>query len=302
MPRAELLSACSAHGGADGLLCMLSDAVDGELLAATAGRLKSVATMSVGVSHIAPAVTSMARIGYTPDVLNDATADLVLGLTLATLRRIPEAASAVKGGLWKSWSPFWLTGKDLSGTTVGVIGGSGRIGRCVIQRLSGFTHAILYSGSSSTPSPAVQAAFPFAQHTSLDTLLSTSDVVIVICALTEGTRGLLNAARLERMKPDATLINASRGEVVVQDDLIALCHRRPGFSVGLDVTTPEPLPLDSPLLALENVVVLPHIGSAATSTRMKMASMSVANLLAGLDGVAMPAELPATEARWKAGH
>lgn len=289
MPRAELLEYVSRDGGASALVVMLSDAVDAALLAAAGPNLAVVSTMSVGVSHIDVAACRAGgvRIGYTPGVLTEATADLVLALTLATARRLPEAAAAVTGGTWKAWSPFWLTGKDLFGATVGIVG-AGRIGAAVARRLKGFGCTLTYTGRSG-PKPELDAELG-ATWRPMDALLAASDFVIVVCALTPETRGLLGAGALRSMKPDAVLINASRGEVVDQAALVAVLRERPGMRAGLDVCTPEPLPTDDPLLSLPNCLVLPHIGSASTQTRLAMARLAVDNAVAGVAGAPMPAQ------------
>lgn len=210
MPRAELLNYVGRDGGASALLCMLSDAIDTGVLDA-APSLKCVATMSVGVSHIDLAACRArgVRVGYTPGVLTEATADLVLALTLATARRVPEAAHAVNGGAWAAWSPFWLCGKDLHKARVGIVG-AGRIGTAVARRLRGFSCELRYTGRSGAKSELDEFG---AAWLPLGELLASSDFVIVLCALTPETRGLIDGAALRSMKPDAVLINASRGEV-----------------------------------------------------------------------------------------
>jgi glyoxylate/hydroxypyruvate reductase len=280
----------SQDGGAHALLCLLSDKVDKNLIDSAKGSLKVVSTMSVGYSHIDVAAAKAAgvRIGYTPGVLTDATADLVLALTLATCRRIVEAAGAVKSGEWSSWKPFWMTGKDLARARVGIIG-MGRIGEAVARRLRGFGCDIVYTGKSG-PKAETDAALG-TTFVDMPTLLSTCDVIIVICALTAETKGMIDAAAFAAMKKDVVFINASRGEVVVQEDLVAALQTRPQMRVGLDVTTPEPLPVDSPLLSMPNCTVLPHIGSASEACRLTMAQLTVANALAALDGQNMPAEV-----------
>ena len=212
MPRAELLDYVRRDGGASALLCMLSDGIDEAVLEAAGASLKVVATMSVGVSHIDIAACRArgVRVGYTPGVLSEATADLVLALTLATARRVPEAAAAVTTEAWSAWSPFWMCGKDLYGSRVGIIG-AGRIGTAIARRLRGFACNIVYTCRSG-PKPALDDELG-ASWCALPDLLQTCDFVIVICALTSETRGMIGAAALRSMKPDAVLINASRGEV-----------------------------------------------------------------------------------------
>lgn len=292
MPRDALLAAVSGGAGAVALVCTLSEAVDAALVSAAGGRLAVVSTMSVGYSHVDTRALKAGggRLGNTPGVLTDATADLVLALTLATARRVVEAAGAVKSGEWAAWKPFWMTGKELARATVGIIG-MGRIGQAVARRLRGFECAVVYDGRGGAK-PDVDAALG-TRHVPREELLRTADFVIVLCALTPETRGLIGAAELAAMKPDAVLINAARGEVLDQDALVAALEARPALRAGLDVTTPEPLPVDHALLTKfgGRVCVLPHIGSAGEACRDAMADMTVDNALAALSGGPMPAEV-----------
>lgn len=302
MPKEALSAAIAGEGGASGVVCLLSDQLGADVLKLSP-RLKAISTMSVGYSHIhVPTVVERGmRVGYTPGVLTESTADLVVALTAATARRIPQAAQEAKTGGWTSWKPFWMCGKDLHGATCGIVG-MGRIGEAVGKRLRGFDCKLLYTGRSG-PKPEVEATTG-ATFAPLPDLLRQSDFVILLCALTPDTRGLIGAEQLRMMKEDAVLINASRGEVVNQDDLITVLKERPGMMAGLDVTTPEPLPLDNPLLSLPNAVVLPHIGSASTATRTEMARITVQNVIGALGlpgGGDMVAEIPETAAARGAG-
>lgn len=294
MPHASLLEAATRKPS--GIVCMLSDKLDKGVIDSCGEALKGVATMSVGYNHVdvQTCAAKGIRVGYTPGVLSEATADLVLALTLATCRKLQQGIDAVRnerGVKWGSWEPLGFCGKDLHGARVGIIG-AGRIGTAIARRLKGFSCSITYTGPSGSK-PDFDAEFG-AQWQPLDDLLASSDIIVMICALTPATRGMINGAKLRLMKPDAVLINASRGECVVQDDLIAVLQERPGFSAGLDVTTPEPLPLDSELLSLPNCTILPHIGSASTACRMEMARVTVANVLAAIEGTPLPLEVPET--------
>ncbi|CAB1325322.1 unnamed protein product [Coregonus sp. 'balchen'] len=261
VPRAELLKGVA---GAHGLLCLLSDKIDTEVLDAA------------GV-----------RVGYTPDVLTDATAELTVALLLATARRLPEGVVEVKNGGWSTWKPLWLCGYGLSGSTVGVIG-LGRIGMAIARRLKPFgVKRLLYSGRTAKS----YAAEVEGEYMPLDTLVSESDFVVVSCALTPETQGLCNKDFFSKMKNTAVFINTSRGAVVNQEDLYQALSSGQIACAGLDVTTPEPLPTNHPLLTLNNCVVLPHIGSATYSTRGIMAELAANNLLAGLQDTDMPSEL-----------
>ncbi|KAJ8272417.1 hypothetical protein COCON_G00112760 [Conger conger] len=286
VPRAELLKGVS---GAHGLLCLLSDRIDTEVLDAAGPSLKVISTLSVGFDHIAINEIKKrgVRLGYTPDVLTDATAELTVALLLATARRLPEGVQEVKSGGWSTWKPLWLCGYGLSGSTVGVIG-LGRIGLAIARRLKPFgVKRLLYSGRSAKP----QAAEVEGEHVPLDTLVTESDFVVVSCSLTSDTQGLCDKAFFSKMKSNAVFINTSRGTVVNQEDLYEALSSGQIAAAGLDVTTPEPLPTDHPLLTLKNCVILPHIGSATYSTRGIMAALSANNLLAGVMGTAMPSEL-----------
>ena len=278
--------------GVSGIVCTLSESIDETVLDAAGEGLRVVATISVGYSHIdlTACAARGVRVGYTPGVLTDATADLVLALTLAAARRLPEATDAVRNGSWKAWSPFWLVGKDVYRATVGIIGGSGRIGKQVARRFSGgFDCPILYFNRSG--SDAELDRLYGASWASLDDLLRRSDIVVVLCSLTPETRGLLNAERLALMKADALLVNVARGEVVDQAALIDILRARPYMKAGLDVTTPEPLPCDSDLLKLPNCVVLPHIGSAGEGARTAMVRISLENAVAGVEGRVLTSEV-----------
>ncbi|XP_030636833.1 glyoxylate reductase/hydroxypyruvate reductase [Chanos chanos] len=286
VPHAELLKGVA---GVHGILCLLTDRINAEVLDAAGPSLKVISTLSVGFDHLAIDEIKKRgiRVGYTPDVLTDATAELTVALLLATARRLPEGIQEVKSGGWSSWKPLWLCGYGLSGSTVGVVG-LGRIGMAIAQRLKPFgVKRLLYSGRHPKP----QASEVDGEHVPLEVLVSKSDFVVVSCALTPETQGLCDKAFFSKMKKTAVFVNTSRGAVVNQEDLFEALSTGQIAAAGLDVTTPEPLPVDHPLLTLKNCVVLPHIGSATYSTRGTMAELTATNLLAGLMGTAMPSEL-----------
>ncbi|XP_029368569.1 glyoxylate reductase/hydroxypyruvate reductase [Echeneis naucrates] len=286
VPKAELLKSVQ---GAHGLLCLLTDKIDAEVLDAAGPNLKVISTLSVGFDHLALDEIKKRgiRLGYTPDVLTDATAELTVALLLATARRLPEGVEEVKNGGWSAWKPLWLCGYGLSGSTVGVIG-LGRIGMAIAQRLMPFgVKRLLYSGRTAKP----HAAEVNGEFVPIDTLVSESDFIVVSCSLTPETQGLCNKAMFSKMKNTAVFINSSRGAVVNQEDLYEALSSGQIAAAGLDVTTPEPLPTNHPLLKLKNCVVLPHIGSATYSTRGVMSVLAAQNLLGGLQGTDMPSEL-----------
>ncbi|KAG8512202.1 Glyoxylate reductase/hydroxypyruvate reductase [Galemys pyrenaicus] len=276
--------------GAHGLLCLLTDRVDKKLLDTAGANLKVISTLSVGVDHLALDEIKKRgiRVGYTPDVLTDATAELAVSLLLATCRRLPEAIEEVKNGGWTSWKPLWMCGYGLSQSTVGIIG-LGRIGQAIARRLKPFgVQKFLYTGRQPRPQEAAefQAEFvPTAQ------LAAESDFIVVACSLTPATKGLCNKDFFQQMKKTAVIVNISRGDVVNQDDLYQALTSGQIAGAGLDVTTPEPLPTNHPLLTLKNCVILPHIGSATHGTRNTMSLLAANNLLAGLRGQPMPSEL-----------
>lgn len=286
VPRDELLKGVA---GAHGLICLLSDRIDREVLDAAGPNLKVISTMSVGFDHLAINEIKKRgiRVGYTPDVLTDATAELTVALLLATARRLPEGVQEVKSGGWSTWKPLWLCGYGLSGSTVGVIG-LGRIGLAIARRLRPFgVTKLLYTGRG----PKTEAKEVDGEFVPMDKLVSESDFIVVSCALTPETQGLCNKTFFSKMKRTAVFINTSRGAVVNQEDLFEALTTGEIAAAGLDVTTPEPLPTNHPLLTLKNCVVLPHIGSATYATRGTMAELTANNLLAGLNGDPMPTEL-----------
>ncbi len=279
IPRQELLSRVS---GVDAILCMLTDRIDKELIDAAGPNLKVVSTMSVGFDHIDVETLNDRGIliGNTPDVLNDSVADLTIALMLNAGRRISESVNAVKAGEWGTWSPYWLTGNDLSYATVGIIG-LGAIGTTVAKRLKGFECNVIYNSRNRKPELEEELGIRYVE---LDELLSDSDFVSIHSALTPDTEKMCNQDMFSKMKSSAVFVNTSRGGLVDQDDLYEALVNNKIYSAGLDVTTPEPLPTDSPLLSLNNCTVLPHIGSASIRTRNKMADLAVNNLIDLLNG------------------
>jgi glyoxylate reductase len=269
--------------GADGVLCMLTDRFDSELLE-KAERLKVLSSMSVGLDHVDldAATRRGIYVTYTPDVLTDATADLTWALLLAAARRVCEADRFVRGGLWKvAWAPNLLLGSDVYGKTLGIIG-MGRIGYAVAKRATGFGMQILYHQRHRIPEEKERAVN--ARYVALEELLSTSDYVTIHLPLTEQTRGLINEERLRLMKPTAYLINTSRGPIVDENALVKALKEGWIRGAALDVYEKEPLPEGSPLLKLNNLVLTPHIGSATTATRNRMAEVAADNLIAVLSG------------------
>ena len=267
--------------GAEGLLCMLIDQVDRALLDASP-HLRVISQMAAGVDNIDVAACTARGIpvGHTPDVLTETTADTAMALLLASLRRIPEGQDLVRTGQWRQWSLDLLTGDDLHGSTVGIVG-LGRIGEAIARRMRGFGVRLLYTGPRRKA--ALESALRIGYRT-LEDLLAESDHVILSASLNDSTRRLIDGAALEAMRPGATLVNIARGGLVDHDALAkALASGRIGRA-ALDVTDPEPIPTDHPLVALPNCIVIPHLGSASVRTRLAMGTRAVENLVAGLDG------------------
>lgn len=263
---------------ADALLCMLSDRIDAAFLDACP-HLRVVANYAVGLDNVdlEAARRHGIAVGNTPDVLTDATADLAFALLLAAARRIPQGAQAVKDGRWGTWQPDGHLGADLVGATLGIIG-AGRIGQAVAKRAAGFDmHVLTTTSRGGTP---------------LDTLLAASDFVSLHVPLTPHTRHLIDASALKRMKPTAILVNTARGQVIDQPALIDALHTGTIAGAALDVTDPEPLPPDHPLLRAPNVLVIPHVGSATPRTRAAMTDRAVDSVLAGLAGRPLPHAAP----------
>jgi len=271
------LQLCGAARDADALLGALTDRIDDDVLAAGGTRLRVVATVAVGYDNIdvSAARERGIRVGNTPDVLTGATADLAFALLLAIARGLPEAADSVRRGEWQTWGPTAYLGREVHGATLGIIG-MGRIGRAVAQRAAGFEMEVLHTGRGGVP---------------LLQLLARSDFVSIHCPLTPETHHLINEAALDKMKPTAFLINTARGPIVDQAALRRALTEGEIAGAALDVTYPEPLAGDDPLLTAPNLLVVPHIGSATGATREQMATVAVENLLAALDGRPMPDEV-----------
>ncbi len=271
----------------DAILCLITDQMNKDVMDA-APRLKVISTMSVGFEHIdvAEATKRGIYVGHTPGVLTEATADLAFSLLLSTARRIPEADRYVREGRWnKPWSPTLLLGESLWGSTLGIVG-LGRIGKAVARRAWGFDMKVLYSDSSrATPQEEADLAV---EYRPLEDLLRESDFVTVHTPATKDTYHLINEERLRLMKPSAILVNTSRGSMVDEAALAKALRERWIEAAGLDVFETEPLSGQSPLLGLDNVVLLPHIGSGTKQSRMKMAELAARNLIAVLKGEPPP--------------
>lgn len=281
-PRSMLLEKAAA---ADGLLCLLTDAIDAALLD-RAPKLRVVSQMAVGIDNIdIPACTARGiSVGNTPGVLTETTADLAFALLMAAARRITEGERCLRSGLWKTWSPMLLTGPDVHHATLGIVG-LGRIGYEVARRAFGFEMRILYTNR--TRNEAAERDFG-AEFVDLNILLAESDFVSMHTPLTPETRHMIGPAEFTKMKPTAVFVNTARGPIVDQRALYEALRDCRIAAAGIDVFEVEPLPMDDPLLTLNNVVLVPHIGSASIATRTKMAVLAAENLVAGLMGDPLP--------------
>lgn len=293
-PPEELRSqAARCHG----LLTLLTDRIDADLLAAAPGLL-AVSNMATGFDNVDVGAASahLVLVTRTPGVLSETTADFAFALLLAAARRVVEGDRYTRSGRWRTWGPETLLGQDVHGATLGIVG-LGRIGAEVARRAKGFGMRVLYTSRERKPAAEQDLGVEWRQ---LDDLLQESDFVSLHTALTPETRGLINARTLALMKPTALLINTGRGPLVDQAALYAACRDGVIAGAALDVTDPEPIAPGDPLLTLENVIVTPHIASASVATRARMAEMAAQNLLAALRGeVPEQAVNPEVGERWR---
>ncbi|HKG27145.1 MAG TPA: D-glycerate dehydrogenase [Thermomicrobiales bacterium] len=271
--------------GCMGALTLLTDVIDGEVLDREP-QLKVVSNFAVGYDNVdVPAATARGvAVCNTPDVLTETTADFAWALLMAAARRVVEGVDYVRAGRWKTWGPTLLLGRDLWGATLGIVG-FGRIGREVAKRARGFEMTVLAYDTYQDEQAARDLG---ATYRPLDDVLRESDFITLHVALTDETRHLIGSRELGLMKREAILVNAARGPVVDTDALVAALREETIGGAALDVTDPEPLPADHPLVSLPNAIVVPHIASATVATRDEMARMAARNLLAGIRGERPP--------------
>ncbi len=267
---------CAAAADADALVCVLSDRIDADVLAAGAGRLRVVATVSVGYDNVdvAAATAHGITVCNTPGVLDDTTADLAFLLILAAARLAGDAERDLRTSRWDGWGITQYLGQDVHGATLGLVG-YGRIGQAVARRASGFGMPVQHHTRRDTGSSGYVA--------DLDQLLAESDIVSLHVPLTDDTRHLLDARRLALLKPTAVLVNTARGPVVDEEALAVALESGALFAAGLDVFEHEPT-VHPRLLAAPRTVLLPHIGSASRATRTRMAHLAGEGVLAVLAG------------------
>jgi len=271
--------------GVDGLLSLLTDVIDSEVMDTAGTQLKVISNYAVGFDNIDIAGATERRIpvGNTPDVLTDATADFAFALMMAAGRRILEGDRYVREGNWKTWGPKLMLGNEMRGSTLGLVG-FGRIGKAMARRAAGFDLRVVYYD----PGEEQRNSGIKATSVEFETLLEESDFISLHTPLTADTHHMINAATLNRMKPNAVLVNTSRGPVIDMDALYEALRDRRIFAAGLDVTEPEPIPLNHPLLTLDNLIIAPHMASASRVARDNMAWLAARNLIAGLEGKQLP--------------
>jgi glyoxylate reductase len=267
-----------------GLLVLLTDRIDAEIMNA-APDLRVVSNYAVGYDNIdiKEATLRNIKVGNTPSVLTETTADLAFALLMSAARRIVEGRDLCVSGGFRAWSPSMLLGSDVYGAVLGIIG-MGRIGRAMARRAKGFSMKVIFCSSDKTVDLEIEGA----ARVSLEELLAQSDFISLHTPLNNATRHLINKEALFAMKPTAVLINTARGGCIDQHALVEALESKRIACAALDVTDPEPLPNDHKLLRLPNCLVIPHLGSASFATRSKMAHMAVDNLLAGIEGRRLP--------------
>ena len=283
-PREVLLAEAQ---NVDGMLTLLTDKIDAALMEA-APRLKVISNLAVGYDNIdVPEATRHGIVvGNTPEVLNETTADFAFALLMAAARRVAEADAFTRKGRWKTWEPMVMLGQDIHHATLGIVG-LGRIGMEIAKRAKGFNMKVLYYDTIRR-SEEEERQLGIEHVPELSTLLSRSDFISLHTPLTPQTHHLIGAAQFALMKPTAILVNTSRGPVVDQKALYEALKSRQIFAAAIDVTEVEPIPLDDPLLTLDNIIICPHIASASVITRTNMATMAAENLIAGLSGQIPP--------------
>ncbi|XP_055920587.1 glyoxylate reductase/hydroxypyruvate reductase-like [Eupeodes corollae] len=273
--------------GADAILWAHYQPLNGEILDAAGSQLKAVSTMSSGIDYvdIAEFKKRQMPLGHTPRAVNNSVADIAIGLMISAGRLFHEGRRMIETSQWETDRHDWLMGQEISDSTVGFFGFGG-IGQVIARRLLSFdVKKIIYNTRTKKPN---EADFN-ASHVAFDQLLSDSDFIIVASPLTPETKGIFNAEAFAKMKPNCVFVNVARGQIVDQHALYNALKKRQIFAAGLDVTTPEPLPSDDPLLSVPNCIILPHVGTSTAQTTIKMGNIAVQNILNALEGKPMVA-------------
>jgi glyoxylate reductase len=269
----------------DGVVCLITEKMDAEVIE-RARRCRVIAQVAVGHDNIdvAAATKRGILVTNTPGVLTETSADMAWAILMATARRVVEGDKFTRSGRWKTWEIMGFTGQDVHGATLGIVG-MGRIGAAIARRSLGFRMPLLYHNRRRNEALEQELG---AAYVPLDDLLRQSDFVMISTALTPETRHLIGERELGLMKPTAVIVNAARGPVLDQRALYRALVDKKIWAAGLDVFEVEPVPMDDPLLRLDNVVIPPHLGSASIATRIKMATMAAENCLAGVTGKIPP--------------
>ncbi|MDM5333515.1 D-glycerate dehydrogenase [Ureibacillus composti] len=278
MPRAELLREIE---DADAVFTNVSDQIDLEVFE-RAKNLKVVGTMAVGFDNInvQEATKRGILVGHTPDVLSEAVAELALALMFATARRVVEGMNYIQQNQWESWGPYLFAGQKISGKKLGIIG-MGRIGKILAKMARGINMEVLYSNRRRDEQTEAELNVDYRD---LESLLKESDYVVMLAPATPETYHMLGYEQFALMKPTSIFVNVSRGSTVNEDDLYKILSEKKIFAAGLDVFEVEPIKNNHPLLTLDNVIAVPHIGSATVDTRDKMVEITLNNILRGLKG------------------
>lgn len=273
--------------GVNAILCFLNDKIDKQIMDAAGPSLKIISTFSTGYEHIdvSEAKSRGIKIGYTGDILTETTADIAFGLMLCLGRRLVEADKYLRKGKWKyGWNPELMIGRDLHHKTLGVIG-LGKIGSAICMRAIGFGMKILFTNRNFDPDVfRKNKLFDKVEYCNLQRLVSDSDYIVISCTLNKDSYHLIDYEKIRKMKKDAYLINISRGKIVKENDLIRGLKEKLIAGAGLDVFEDEPIRSNNPLIKMQNVVLLPHIGSASIDTRNKMSEIAASNIIHVLKG------------------
>ncbi|QCR32297.1 D-glycerate dehydrogenase [Lysinibacillus sp. SGAir0095] len=278
MPRKELLKEVA---DADAIFTNLTDQLDAEFFE-HAKKLKIVSTMAVGFDNIdvQEATKRGIPVGHTPDVLSEAVAELAFTLMFACARRVFESMQFIKENKWESWGPYLFAGQKISGAKLGIIG-MGRIGRILAKQAKALNMEVVYTNRR--PNPQTEAELNV-EYRELEVLLKESDYVVMLAPASNETYHMMGYEQFALMKPTSIFVNVSRGTTVDEEALHQILVEKKIFAAGLDVFEVEPIHPNHPLLSLENVIAVPHIGSATKETRDKMVEIAVINILNGLKG------------------
>jgi glyoxylate reductase len=270
----------------DAILCVLQDKIDKEVIDYAGPKLKVISTYSTGYEHIdiETAKKRGIKIGYTGDILTETTADLTFGLILCIGRRIIEADKFVREKKWRNgWDPQLMLGADIHNKTLGLIG-MGKIGQAVAKRALGFDMEILYHKRNKEITGIDKHLKNKVEYSELSKLLAISDYIVITCSLNKDSYHLIDINKLKSMKKSSFLINTSRGKIIKEDDLVFALKKKYIAGAALDVFEKEPITSNNPLIKMNNVILLPHIGSSSYDTRRRMSEIAATNIINVLEG------------------